>query len=280
MRVPGKAPVSVVGSSKGLSTRQAQKEPDPIHRVQKGGSEAGGTGPSIHPAPRPIDRWLLRRRPSKRGCSDRPDQSQARLRRGSRAGALARYREPPGCCETAPLSRSSHARKESTEFLGCLLVRALRGCRSCDDHKVGSTRGRAGQTPVAFPQPALDPVANHGIADLLAHSDANSRSLVSFWLGSGHGVDDQITSDNPTPATLRRQKTRSRSQAIPAAEAFVAALVGHGAYFLGTVTVSFLRPLRRRRRSTSRPSGELMRLRKPWVRLRLFRCGWKVLFDT
>jgi hypothetical protein len=60
----------------------------------------------------------------------------------------------------------------------------------------------------------------------------------------------------------------------------VAALVGHGAYFLGTVTVSFLRPLRRRRRSTSRPSGELMRLRKPWVRLRLFRCGWKVLFDT
>jgi hypothetical protein len=79
---------------------------------------------------------------------------------------------------------------------------------------------------------------------------------------------------------LHRQETGSRSQAIPTAESFVAACVAHQAYFLGTLTVSFLRPLRRRRRSTSRPAGVLMRFRKPWVRLRLFRCGWKVLFDT
>jgi hypothetical protein len=79
---------------------------------------------------------------------------------------------------------------------------------------------------------------------------------------------------------LHRQEARSRSQVIPAAEPFVAAFFGHGAYFLGTLTVSFLRPLRRRRRRTSRPAGVLMRFRKPWVRFRLFRCGWKVLFDT
>ena len=58
------------------------------------------------------------------------------------------------------------------------------------------------------------------------------------------------------------------------------AVVAHGAYFLGTLTVSFLRPRRRRRLRTSRPAGVLMRFRKPWVRFRLFRCGWKVLFDT
>jgi hypothetical protein len=44
--------------------------------------------------------------------------------------------------------------------------------------------------------------------------------------------------------------------------------------------VSFLRPLRRRRRSTSRPCGVLMRLRKPCVRFRLLRCGWYVLFTS
>ena len=44
-------------------------------------------------------------------------------------------------------------------------------------------------------------------------------------------------------------------------------------YFLGTLTVSFLRPLRRRRLITSRPAGVLMRLRKPCVRFRLLRCG-------
>lgn len=45
------------------------------------------------------------------------------------------------------------------------------------------------------------------------------------------------------------------------------------AYFLGTLTVSCLRPLRRRRLMTSRPALVLIRLRKPWVRLRLLRLG-------
>ena len=48
---------------------------------------------------------------------------------------------------------------------------------------------------------------------------------------------------------------------------------GQGAYFLATVTVSWRRPLRRRRRITSRPARVRIRLRNPCVRLRLLRCG-------
>ena len=40
-----------------------------------------------------------------------------------------------------------------------------------------------------------------------------------------------------------------------------------------------LRPLARRRRSTSRPPRVFLRARKPWVRLRLLLCGWYVRFD-
>jgi hypothetical protein len=47
---------------------------------------------------------------------------------------------------------------------------------------------------------------------------------------------------------------------------------------LAIETVSCLRPLRRRRRIISRPAGVFIRLRKPWVRLRLLRWGWNVLF--
>ena len=51
-------------------------------------------------------------------------------------------------------------------------------------------------------------------------------------------------------------------------------------YFFEMVTVSCLRPFRRRRRITARPAAVFMRLRNPWVRLRLLRCGWNVLFTT
>ena len=44
-------------------------------------------------------------------------------------------------------------------------------------------------------------------------------------------------------------------------------------YFFAMLTVSCLRPFRRRRRRTSRPARVFMRLRKPWVRLRLLRWG-------
>jgi hypothetical protein len=44
------------------------------------------------------------------------------------------------------------------------------------------------------------------------------------------------------------------------------------------VTVSWRRPLRRRRLMISRPALVLMRLRNPWVRSRDFRCGWNVRF--
>jgi hypothetical protein len=44
-------------------------------------------------------------------------------------------------------------------------------------------------------------------------------------------------------------------------------------YFFEMVTVSCLRPLRRRRRRISRPAAVFIRLRNPWVRLRLLRWG-------
>ena len=43
-------------------------------------------------------------------------------------------------------------------------------------------------------------------------------------------------------------------------------------------TVRRLRPLARRRLSTSRPFFVLIRTRNPWVRLRLRRLGWNVRF--
>jgi hypothetical protein len=164
------------------------------------------------------------------------------------------------------------------KFFGGSLVCAVRRRRTSDDHKV-DTAWRDHAT-VTLAQPPLDPIANHRISNLLAHGKPDSGSLLAFGLGTEQRIDHQIPSGNPAPAVLYRQETGSRSQAIPTAESFVAACVAHQAYFLGTLTVSFLRPLRRRRRSTSRPAGVLMRFRKPWVRLRLFRCGWKVLFDT
>ena len=45
-------------------------------------------------------------------------------------------------------------------------------------------------------------------------------------------------------------------------------------FLLGVDTVRRLRPFRRRRRSTSRPCGVDIRLRKPWLRRRLTRDGW------
>lgn len=39
-------------------------------------------------------------------------------------------------------------------------------------------------------------------------------------------------------------------------------------------TVSFERPLRRRRRRTARPVGVLVRARNPWVRARFLFFGW------
>jgi hypothetical protein len=43
-------------------------------------------------------------------------------------------------------------------------------------------------------------------------------------------------------------------------------------------TVRRCRPLRRRRASTARPCFDRILTRKPWVRLRLRRFGWNVLF--
>lgn len=45
-------------------------------------------------------------------------------------------------------------------------------------------------------------------------------------------------------------------------------------YFLGAVTVSRQRPLRRLFFKTERPPRVRMRLRNPCVRLRRLRCGW------
>ena len=51
-------------------------------------------------------------------------------------------------------------------------------------------------------------------------------------------------------------------------------------YFLAADTASRLRPLARRRRSTSFPARVLFRFRKPWVRFRFNLDGWYVRFDT
>src|SRR4051794_14095815 len=51
-------------------------------------------------------------------------------------------------------------------------------------------------------------------------------------------------------------------------------------YFFAAVTEMRLRPLARRRRSTSRPPRVFLRARKPCVRLRLLLWGWYVRFTA
>jgi hypothetical protein len=73
--------------------------------------------------------------------------------------------------------------------------------------------------------------------------------------------------------SLNGKKLAASSQAHRLGDA--SRLQRHGErYFLAAVTEIRLRPLARRRRSTSRPPRVFLRARNPCVRLRLLLCGW------
>jgi hypothetical protein len=172
-----------------------------------------------------------------------------------------------------PSHKISHLACRST-----VAAPGLSGPRNED--QVQSRRCGRIQPPVPFTQPPLHAVSYHSVADLLAHNKSHSGSRRLVLPRLGKNIEDEILSGYTPAPMLHRQEGRARPQAIHAAEPLPAALVAHGDYFLAMVTVSFFRPLRRRRRITSRPAAVLMRFRKPWVRFRLLRWGWKVLFDT
>ena len=72
------------------------------------------------------------------------------------------------------------------------------------------------------------------------------------------------------------EKTAWKSAAVSSRRALVNDAVG--ATPMATQAVRRLRPLARRRFSTSRPLAVAMRALNPWVRLRLILLGWKVRF--
>src|ERR1700761_9138531 len=107
---------------------------------------------------------------------------------------------------------------------------------------------------------ALHAVADHRIADLLGHRDAEAHRRIAVVARAyqkheaGHG---------PARATVRREEIR----AAPEDDVSVLAQAE-----------SDLRPRARRAARTLRPLGVAERVRKPWRRLRTRLLGWKVRF--
>ena len=88
-----------------------------------------------------------------------------------------------------------------------------------------------------------------------------------FWILLAAVVAWCVAIWAPAPRVKRREG------AIPRRPPPYSVWIAEGVAFLAMATVSCLRPLRRRRRRTSRPARVFMRLRKPCVRFRLLRWG-------
>ena len=80
--------------------------------------------------------------------------------------------------------------------------------------------------------------------------------------------------------SFRRRRRLFFGKRFPAAARSRPALPIRPFYFLAIVTETRLRPLARRRLNTARPDRVRIRVRNPWVRLRLLLWGWYVRFTT
>lgn len=108
-----------------------------------------------------------------------------------------------------------------------------------------------------FPDPPFSAVSDDRVADLRTGRDAQARQT--------ERVPQPDTRHEATPyaGTLLVDPGKLR----PATQ-----------FHLDDETVNLLRPLARRLLSTIRPFFDFMRTRKPWVRRRRRRLGWKVRF--
>ena len=128
------------------------------------------------------------------------------------------------------------------------------------------------RSPEPFADPPFDPVPRDRVPDPPAGGDAEPRGTC----GLSRRRHDDEGARHCAPALLRHVLVLARpEQTLRPPEATGGA--GHR-YFEGIETAIRLRPLARRRLSTFRPPGVLIRFRKPCTRFRRIRLGWYVRF--
>jgi len=153
-----------------------------------------------------------------------------------------------------------------------LLPREI-GCALPPDHD-DLRPGLQGATlaPKPLADAALDAIPNHGIADLAAHRDAQTRleGVRGPAACRGENEHDECSRRRATTALENISELPGSKQ--PVLPAKRSGRPGHR-YFEGVETARRLRPFARRRLSTARPAFVFMRDRKPWTRLRRIRLG-------
>jgi hypothetical protein len=117
---------------------------------------------------------------------------------------------------------------------------------------------------------SLDPISNDCVTHFLGDRQAEAPSKLG--LGSLTRNAQDVSAVQLPTAALDRHVVGTLSQAHLFRDA--------AAHFFAMVIEIRLRPLARRRRSTSRPPRVFLRARKPWVRLRLLLWGWYVRFTV
>lgn len=111
-----------------------------------------------------------------------------------------------------------------------------------DHDKIDTSRPQRQHPAIALAHPALDPIASHGVADLLAHGDTKAGAAFGSRTRRKHGIENIRSAGNPTPALLYRQKARPLSKSLAAAKPLVQASVGHRNLFLGNADRELLAP--------------------------------------
>jgi hypothetical protein len=118
-----------------------------------------------------------------------------------------------------------------------------------------------------MPELALDPVADHGVADRLAHDQADPRAGLGRIACAVEQVHDQGSTTRPPARTHGAPEGIAVTQPMGRGE--------HEDVMSGLAqTARLLRPLRRRAEMIARPARVRMRRRNPCTlwRRRLF--GW------
>lgn len=130
------------------------------------------------------------------------------------------------------------------------------------DHDIQTDQLRSAlPAPEDLPNPPLDSLADHGLADLAACRDPEPRSLFV-----GMEVEGRQRATLSASEAVAAQELDSTPQLVAPAES-----LGRSRRF-HRQALRRLRPLRRRLASTARPLRVFIRARKPWffLRRRLF----------
>ena len=159
---------------------------------------------------------------------------------------------------------SGLAEAEGTvKLCGCCRMSDLTGCRFGDHDEVGRRLDPAPRAAYDLAHDPFDAVADDGIADALAHRNADPRDAGFGRSGQQHEVRRVLASaaflDAHVLTTLSEPRVLGKTGRPASA---------HPGCLGGIDAVSRLRPFARRRFSTLRPPGVAMRARNPCVRLR------------